>query len=229
MGVLLLLPSGWFILRALAVSSANTTTPAAAPTPAPSGNLSTATFAAGCFWCTQAVLQRLDGVKEVTCGFMGGTVKDPTYEEVCTGMTGHAEVVQIKFDPKVITYEQLLDWFWRLHDPTSLDRQGADVGTQYRSAIFYYNDAQRAAAEKSKAEVQPDFARPIVTEIVPAGPFYSAEQYHQDYFNQNSSAGYCQVIIAPKLHKLGLDDSPDAKPVPASTMPKSASIGEEDE
>ena len=176
----------------------------------PDSALSTATFGAGCFWCTEAVLQRVDGVRQVTAGFMGGTTKNPTYEDVCTGLTGHAEVVQVKFDPKVISYDQLLEWFWRLHDPTTLNRQGADEGTQYRSAIFYYDETQHAAALKSMAAAQKNFRDPIVTEIVPAGPFYSAEAYHQDYFNHNAQAGYCQLVIAPKLDHLGLSEDPSA-------------------
>jgi len=195
------------IMPAAATPSASTTTTSK---PVPESELSTATFGAGCFWCTQAVLQRVDGVQEVTCGFMGGTLKNPTYEDVCTGETGHAEVVQVKFNPKVISYEQLLDWFWRLHDPTSLNRQGADEGTQYRSVIFYYNEDQHAAALKSEAAAQKNFSKPIVTQIVPAAPFYSAEAYHQDYFNNNPRAGYCQIIIAPKLDHLGLSEDPSA-------------------
>ena len=213
----------WFvgaflILAILAMAATINPPPAAPPKPAaaPSGPptpdtaLSTATFGAGCFWCTEAVLQRVDGVRQVTAGFMGGTTKNPSYDDVCTGLTGHAEVVEVKFDPKVISYDQLLQWFWRLHDPTSLNRQGADEGTQYRSAIFYYDEAQHAAALKSLAAAQKDFSKPIVTEIVPAGPFYSAEAYHQDYFNKNSQAGYCQFVIAPKLDHLGLSEDPSA-------------------
>jgi peptide-methionine (S)-S-oxide reductase len=203
-----------FALLAMAKALNSSPAPAAQSAPAgprtPDSQLVTATFGAGCFWCTEAVLQRVDGVKQVTCGFMGGTLANPTYEDVCTGETGHAEVVQVKFDPKVISYDQLLAWFWRLHDPTSLNRQGADEGTQYRSVIFYYDDAQHAAALKSMAAAQKDFSKPIVTQIVPAGPFYSAEAYHQDYFNHNANGGYCQYVIAPKLDHLGLSEDPSA-------------------
>jgi peptide-methionine (S)-S-oxide reductase len=166
-----------------------------------------ATFATGCYWCTEAVFQRLPGVVSVRSGFTGGTVANPTYEQCCSGTTGHAEAVEVTFDPAKIAYETLLDWFWRMHDPTTLNRQGADVGTQYRSAIFWHTEAQRAAAEKSKQEAQGAFRDPIVTEIAKAGPFYAADAGHQDYFNQHASQGYCRAVIAPKLHKLGLDAS----------------------
>jgi peptide-methionine (S)-S-oxide reductase len=174
----------------------------------PPANLETAVFGTGCFWCSQAVFERLDGVWEATCGYMGGTVANPTYEQVCTELTGHAEVTQVKFDPKVVSYEQLLEWFWHMHDPTTLNRQGADTGTSYRSVIFYFSDAQKAAAEKSKAAAQKNFKDPIVTEITKAATFYKAEDYHQEYFNNNSSQGYCQIIIAPKLDKLKLPETP---------------------
>ena len=164
-----------------------------------------ATFGAGCFWCVEAVLEQLDGVLDVTSGYMGGDVDDPTYKQVCSGTTGHAEVVQVTFDPGVIPYEHLLAWFWKLHDPTTLNRQGADVGTQYRSAIFYHSDAQREAAEKSRAAAQADFADPIVTEVTAASTYYAGEQYHQDYYRQNKQQGYCRAVIAPKLEKLGLE------------------------
>lgn len=168
-------------------------------------SLETATFGAGCFWCVEAVFENIDGVKAVESGYMGGQVKDPTYREICTGTTGHAEVTRIYFDPGVVSYETLLDWLWRSHDPTTLNRQGADVGTQYRSAIFYHSEAQRAAAEVSKAAAQKDFERPIVTEITPAQEFYEAEDYHQDYYRLNKSAPYCQMVIRPKLKKLDLE------------------------
>jgi len=187
-------------------------TPTASPTTAkkgpPPANLETATFGTGCFWCSQAVFERLDGVWEATCGYMGGTLANPTYEQVCTGLTDHAEVTQVKFDPKVISYEKLLEWFWHMHDPTTLNRQGNDTGTQYRSVIFYSNDAQKAAAEKSRSDAQKNFRNPIVTEISPATTFYQAEDYHQEYFNNHASAGYCQLIIAPKLDKLNLTEAP---------------------
>jgi peptide-methionine (S)-S-oxide reductase len=163
-----------------------------------------ATFGAGCYWCVEAVYQRIDGVLKVRSGFTGGTVPNPTYTQACSGTTGHAETVEITFDPKKVSYETLLDWFWRLHDPTTLNRQGADTGTQYRSAIFWHSEAQRDAALKSMKAAQESFDDPIVTEVAKAGPFYEAEAYHQNYYNQNSSQGYCQIVIAPKLKKLGL-------------------------
>lgn len=161
-----------------------------------------AVIGGGCFWCMDAVFERLPGVKSVTCGYAGGHAKNPDYEEVCTGATGHAEVVRIEFDPAVVTYSQLLDVFWDAHDPTTLDRQGGDEGTQYRSIILYANEAQRAAAEKSKAAAQARFSDPIVTEIVPLKEFYPAEEYHQHYFAKNPNAGYCRVVIKPKVTKL---------------------------
>lgn len=168
-------------------------------------SLETATFGAGCFWCVEAVFENLDGVKDVESGYMGGTVKNPTYREVTTGQTGHAEVTRIYFDPKTITYETLLDWLWRSHDPTTLNRQGADVGTQYRSAIFYHSDEQKQIAEASKKAAQSMFDSPIVTEITAAYQFYVAEDYHQDYYRLNKSAPYCQMVIRPKLKKLDLE------------------------
>ncbi len=167
--------------------------------------LSTATFGAGCFWCVEAVFEQLDGVHSVESGYMGGEVENPTYREVCSGMTGHAEVTQIHFDPELISFETLLDWLWRSHDPTTLNRQGADTGTQYRSAIFYHSEAQREAAKASKAAAQKHFDAPIVTEITKASTFYPAEDYHQDYYRLNGSAPYCQMVIRPKLKKLNLE------------------------
>jgi len=167
-----------------------------------------ATFAAGCFWCVEAVFEQLDGVSEVNSGYMGGTLPDPTYEQVCTGETGHAEVVQVRFDPRRIAYETLLEWFWKLHDPTTLNRQGNDVGTQYRSAIFHHSEEQRLAAEASRQEVDAsgEFSAPIVTEITAADRFYPAEDDHQEYYRLNKRQPYCRSIIAPKLKKLGLDE-----------------------
>jgi peptide-methionine (S)-S-oxide reductase len=164
--------------------------------------LQTTTFGGGCFWCAEAVFQRIPGVKSVTSGFAGGTTPNPSYKEVCTGETGHAEVIQIQFNPSVISYEKLLEIFWEAHDPTTLNRQGHDVGTQYRSIILYSDDAQKVAAEKSKSEAQHRFSSPIVTQIVPLTKFYSAEDYHQDYYNQHMDQGYCQFVIGPKLRKL---------------------------
>jgi peptide-methionine (S)-S-oxide reductase len=156
----------------------------------------------GCFWCMEAVFERLPGVISVTSGFAGGHTENPTYQEVCTETTGHAEVTQIAFDPAKISYAKLLDVFWQAHDPTTLNRQGADVGTSYRSIILYRDEKQKLEAEKSKLEAQKNFKHPIVTEIVPLKKFYKAEDYHQEYYDNNSSAPYCQVVIAPKLEKL---------------------------
>jgi peptide-methionine (S)-S-oxide reductase len=163
-----------------------------------------ATFGGGCFWCLEAVFERIPGVKQVVSGYAGGTVANPTYKQVCTGNTGHAEVVQIEYDPAEVSYEQLLRMFWEAHDPTTLNRQGADVGTQYRSAIFFQSETQKLAAEKSKVEAQKEFADPIVTQIQPLTAFYKAEDYHQDYFNNNQNAPYCTMVIKPKLNKLHL-------------------------
>ena len=164
-----------------------------------------ATFGGGCFWCVEAVYERLPGVQSVLSGYAGGTKQNPTYEEVCTGKTGHAEVAQITYDPTKTTYEQLLDMFWHAHDPTTLNRQGGDVGTQYRSVIFYHDEKQRTAAEKSKAEAQKTFDDPVVTEIQPLKEFYPAENYHQDYYRNHANAPYCTFIIKPKLKKLKLE------------------------
>jgi peptide-methionine (S)-S-oxide reductase len=162
----------------------------------------TATLGGGCFWCMEAVYERLPGIISVTSGFAGGHTANPTYQQVCNGDTGHAEVTQIVFDPAKISYAKLLDVFWQAHDPTTLNRQGADEGTQYRSIILYHNEAQKLAAEKSKAEAQKNFKHPIVTEIVPFTKFYKAEDYHQEYYDNNLHAPYCQIVIAPKLKKL---------------------------
>ena|SRR6267378_502079 len=160
-----------------------------------------ATFGGGCFWCTEAIFQMIPGVKSVASGYAGGTKENPTYKEVCSGSTGHAEVTQITYDPKVVSYEKLLDTFWDAHDPTTLNRQGNDVGTQYRSVILYGNEAQKLAAEKSKAEAQKHFSQPIVTEIVPLKKFYKAEDYHQDFYRSNPSQPYCRAVIRPKVEK----------------------------
>lgn len=166
-------------------------------------NTEIANFGAGCFWCVEAVFQELKGVIKVESGYMGGSTVNPTYREVCTGNTGHAEITRITFDPAVITFDELLEVLWTTHDPTTLNRQGADAGTQYRSAIFYTSDAQRDAAIKSKAEVATQiWDKPIVTEITPAETFYPAEEYHQDYFANNPDAGYCRIVIAPKIQKV---------------------------
>ncbi|MCU0452765.1 MAG: peptide-methionine (S)-S-oxide reductase MsrA [Bacteroidetes bacterium] len=169
------------------------------------GTTELATLGGGCFWCVEAVYEQIPGVLKVVSGYAGGHVPDPTYEQVCDGTTGHAEVAQITFDASKISYEQLLGWFWRAHDPTTLNRQGADVGTQYRSAIFTHSSAQKSAAERSKAEAQKDFADPIVTEIAPLDRFYPAEDYHQQYYRNHSAAPYCMFVIRPKLKKLNMD------------------------
>ena len=166
-------------------------------------NLERVTFGGGCFWCLEAVFQRLKGVKSVASGYAGGKIEHPTYEQVCEGNTGHAEVVQIEFDPKVLAFDKLMEVFFAAHDPTTLNRQGHDVGTQYRSIILTESDAQKSAAEMAKASAQKEIKDPIVTEIVPLKAFYKAEGYHQNYFNLNGSKNpYCSAIIRPKLQKL---------------------------
>lgn len=161
-----------------------------------------ATFGGGCFWCTEAVFQRVKGVDTVVSGYSGGTVENPTYEQVCTGATGHAEVIQITYDPEVVPFAKLLEIHWKTHDPTTLNRQGYDEGTQYRSVIFYEDDDQRAIAEEYKGKLNREiFDGKIVTEISPLTIFYPAEKYHQNYFNQNKTARYCKGVIVPKLKK----------------------------
>jgi peptide-methionine (S)-S-oxide reductase len=198
-----------FILAAVAVlapaaNSAEKVKTASAPavsqsTPA----LERVTFGGGCFWCLEAVFQRLKGVKSVASGYAGGAVPNPTYEQVCEGETGHAEVVQLEFNPGVISFDKLMEVFFAAHDPTTLNRQGHDVGTQYRSIVLYESQVQKASAEKAKAAAQHDFKDPIVTEIVPLKEFYKAEAYHQNYFNLNANKNaYCAVVIRPKLQKL---------------------------
>jgi peptide-methionine (S)-S-oxide reductase len=164
-------------------------------------HIETATLGGGCFWCTEAIFQMLPGVKSVTSGYAGGAKVNPTYQDVCSGDTGHAEVIQIEFDPTVVSYDKILSTFWEAHDPTTLNRQGADHGTQYRSIILYNSEAQKLAAEKSKAEAQKQLSKPIVTEIVPLKAFYKAEGYHQDYFRSNSDQPYCRFVIQPKVDK----------------------------
>jgi len=162
----------------------------------------TAIFGAGCFWCVEAIFQRLKGVESIESGYTGGTVENPTYKQVCTGETGHAEVAKIVFNPDVISYNDLLEVFWTTHDPTTLNQQGADIGTQYRSAVFYLNDEQKMQAEKSKSEIATQiWDGTIVTEITPLKKYYKAEDYHQNYFNQNSDQSYCRFVINPKLEK----------------------------
>ena len=169
--------------------------------------LDSATLGGGCFWCLEAVYTRLEGVKSVVSGYAGGNVENPTYEQVCTGETSHAEVVKINFDSKETSFETLLEWFWRCHDPTTLNRQGGDIGTQYRSVIYYENENQKSIAHKSKidADSSGSFDNPIVTEIHELDVFYPAEDYHHDYYKNNPDAGYCTYIIRPKLEKLNME------------------------
>ncbi len=161
-----------------------------------------ATVGGGCFWCTEAVLELLPGVKAVVSGYAGGTVANPTYEQICTGRTGHAEVIQVEFDPAVVSYEKVLEVFFEGHDPTTLNRQGADEGTQYRSVIYYHDAEQQKIAGRAKLAAQAQYEAPVVTEISPLPKFYPAEKYHQDYFRNNPSAGYCSFVIKPKVSKL---------------------------
>ena len=163
----------------------------------------TATLGAGCFWCVEAIFQELKGVHKVVSGYAGGTVENPTYQQICTGTTGHAEAVQMTFDPAIISYTELLDVFWRTHDPTTLNRQGADVGTQYRSVIFYHSNEQKQIAEQSKKDTDASdlWPNPIVTEIVPFTNFYEAEAYHHNYFRLNPNQPYCRAVIDPKVRK----------------------------
>ncbi len=172
-------------------------------TPAAAGPSEIATFGNGCFWCTEAIFQEMKGVLKVTSGYSGGTVSNPTYEEVCSGETGHAECLHLVYDPSIVTYDELLHVFWESHDPTTLNRQGNDIGTQYRSAIFYHTEEQRQKAEHYKAELEKNKAydNPIVTEITPFSVFYPAEDYHQNYYNNHSSQPYCYLVIRPKVEK----------------------------
>lgn len=166
-------------------------------------NLDTATFASGCFWCTEAIFERVKGVYSIESGYCGGSIENPTYKEVSNGNTGHAETIQLKFDPSVISYDELLEIFWKTHDPTTLNKQGADVGTQYRSAVFYHSDDQKQKAEYYKNELNKAglWEDQVVTEIVPFKKFYKAEDYHQDYYENNSNQSYCAFVITPKVEK----------------------------
>jgi peptide-methionine (S)-S-oxide reductase len=166
--------------------------------------LQKATFGMGCFWCTEALFQRLNGVTNVKSGYEGGNTPNPTYEEICTGLTNHAEVIEMEYDPAKISYDELLEVFWKTHDPTTLNRQGADVGTQYRSVIFYHSPEQKTIAENYKHKLNKDnvFGKPVVTSIDKAETFYVAENYHQDYFNKNGELPYCRLVILPKMEKL---------------------------
>ncbi|MBD0332926.1 MAG: peptide-methionine (S)-S-oxide reductase MsrA [Chitinophagaceae bacterium] len=169
-----------------------------------SEQIDTATFGTGCFWCTEAIFEQLNGVLKVTSGYSGGKIDNPSYKQVCSGETGHAECVQIQYEPNKISYDELLEVFWQVHDPTTLNRQGADVGTQYRSVVFYHNEEQRRKAEHYKSELDKSkaYKDPIVTEIAPASKFYSAENYHQEYYANNKNTNpYCAVVIRPKLDK----------------------------
>ena len=163
-----------------------------------------ATFGGGCFWCVEAIFERLEGVADVRAGYTGGNTENPTYEDVCSGETGHVEVIQLDFNPQIISFKQILDIFWKAHDPTTVNRQGADIGSQYRSAVFFHSDKQLEIAEKSMkaADHSRLYENPIVTEITPLATFYPAEEYHQDYYRQNTNSQYCQVVIQPKLKKL---------------------------
>jgi peptide-methionine (S)-S-oxide reductase len=182
------------VLFFLSLNSANAQQP----------KLQKATFGMGCFWCSEAIFQRIDGVTAVKSGYEGGEVANPSYEDVCTGTTGHAEVIQLTYNPAKVSYDELLEVFWKNHDPTTLNRQGADVGTQYRSVIFYNTPEQKLQAERYKAELNKTNAlgKPVVTEIAKAQPFYVAENYHQNYFNKNGDAPYCRLVILPKMEKL---------------------------
>ena len=165
--------------------------------------IETATFGTGCFWCTEAIFQQVEGVIKVTSGYAGGTVLNPTYKQVCTGTTGHAECLNIDYDTSKVTFDELLKMFWQVHDPTTLNRQGNDIGTQYRSVVFYHNDLQKATVEKYKAELNKSGAwdNPVVTTLEPFVKFYPAEDYHQNYYNSNKGEGYCQFVIRPKVEK----------------------------
>lgn len=177
------------------------------------GNLELATLAGGCFWCTEAIFQRLKGVTKVVSGYAGGNRENPSYEQIVTGETHHAEAIQVTFDPSVIPYEKLLSVFWHMHNPTTLNQQDADIGTQYRSIIFYHDEKQKEIAEKSKKEIEKEgtYKDPIVTEIVPYTTFYKAEGHHQDYYDKNKGAPYCTYVIDPKIKKLMKNYKEDVK------------------
>jgi peptide-methionine (S)-S-oxide reductase len=196
-----------FVCSSLSMGSEAMSTNRTDSLPKPASAPALAMFGAGCFWCSEAVFQRTPGVIAVQSGYAGGRVKHPSYEQVCTGDTGHAEVVKVTYDPGRVSYEQLLEVFWSMHDPTTLNRQGADVGTQYRSVIFAFTPEQQAAAVKSKQALNRSgrYGDPVVTEIVPESDFFPAEAKHADYFDRNRAAPYCRFVIAPKLKKLGLE------------------------
>jgi peptide-methionine (S)-S-oxide reductase len=191
-----------FILGLLLAVGATATATAAGETNSMQNKTESVVIGGGCFWCMEAVFDHVPGVKSAVCGYAGGRTKNPTYEEVCTDATGHAEVVRIEFDPMATSYEKLLEVFFNAHDPTTMNRQGGDEGTQYRSIILYANEAQKEAVEKARAAAQARYSGPIVTEIVPLAVFYAAEEHHQHYFAKNPTAGYCRVVIKPKVVKL---------------------------
>jgi peptide-methionine (S)-S-oxide reductase len=191
-----------FILGLLLAVGATATATAAGETNSMQNKTESVVIGGGCFWCMEAVFDHVPGVKSAVCGYAGGRTKNPTYEEVCTDATGHAEVVRIEFDPMATSYEKLLAVFFNAHDPTTMNRQGGDEGTQYRSIILYANEAQKEAVEKARAAAQARYSGPIVTEIVPLAVFYAAEEHHQHYFAKNPTAGYCRVVIKPKVVKL---------------------------
>jgi peptide-methionine (S)-S-oxide reductase len=202
----------WFLL---AVGAMNLAATAQTTNAMNTNKTEIADLGGGCFWCMEAVFERLPGVISVTSGFAGGTTENPTYQQVCTESTGHAEVTEIEFDPAKISYDKLLEVFWQAHDPTTLNRQGADEGTSYRSIILYRSEKQKLEAEKSMIAAQENFKNPIVTEIVPLKKFYKAEDYHQEYYDNNSDQAYCQIVIAPKLEKLErkkvIEENPQTK------------------
>ena len=202
-----------FAMTACADSSADSTSSAPAPAPvAPPANAETLVLGGGCFWCVEAAYELVPGVLAAESGYAGGKRPDPTYEQVCTGATGHAEVVKITFDPAKVTRTALLDFFWDIHDPTTLNRQGADAGTQYRSVIYYATEAEKSLVLASRDRANPAWNGKIVTEISALPVFYLAEAYHQDYYKKNPAAGYCQVVIRPKIEKL--KKSPLVQPAP---------------
>jgi len=168
----------------------------------------TATLGGGCFWCLEAVYKRVKGVEKVVSGYSGGESKNPTYKEVCSGISGHAEVIQVTYDADIVSFGDLLDIFWKIHDPTSLNRQGADTGTQYRSVIFYHDEAQKEAASRAISELSGTLPQPVVTELSPLAAFYPAEAYHQDYYDTNPNEGYCRLVIDPKIEKFESAFSP---------------------
>lgn len=168
-------------------------------------DMETSILGGGCFWCTEAVFERVEGINEVISGYAGGDILNPTYEQICTGKTGHAEVIKIVYEPSVISFDKILQIFAECHDPTTLNRQGADIGTQYRSTIMYLSESQEKAAKLWKESLSTKYENPVVTEIVPAPKFYKAEEYHQDYYTKNPNQGYCSVVIRPKLKKLNLE------------------------